>query len=238
MVTHLVLASSLNLRLAPDKDSGSLGTIPRSVRVEEIGANADRSWLHVRADGREGWASNAYLIPEELMGHPWLRKAVGEFGVGEYEDSNDPPDNPRIREYHDTLGGPAAERRDSVAWCSAFVNWCLRDFCDTQGVDRSARSWNDWGQRLAEVRPGAITVFWRRPDLDEDEVQHGWSKERLISHGSNGHVSLLVEIIDGQAIVFGGNQSSRANALGEVNKKAYPLDSENYGVLSYRMPPE
>ena len=104
-----------------------------------------------------------------------------------------------------------------------------------EGVDRSARSWSHWGEESPPL-PGCIVVFWRRPDADEDEEQHGWSKERLIAEGSNGHVSFLVEIVGGQAVVFGGNQSSRANALGEVNKKAYPLDSDNYGVLSYRMP--
>lgn len=234
MTAHLVLASALNLRLAPDKDSGSLGSIPRFVRVEEIGANIDRSWLNVRVEGREGWASNAYLFPENLLELPWLRRAVGEFGVGEYQDSHDPPDNPRIREYHDTFGGPSNERRDSVAWCSSFVNWCLGG--QNEDVDRSARSWGGWGEETVP-EPGSIAIFWRRPDADEDEEQHGWSKQRLIAQGWNGHVSFLLEVVGGQAICFGGNQSSRANALGEVNKKAYPIDSENYGLLRCRIPP-
>lgn len=237
MPTHLVLASSLNLRLAPDRESGSLGTVPRWTRVDEIGANSDRSWLRVQAADDSAWVSNAYLIPESLVSeHAWISRAAREFGVGEYEDSRDPPSNPRVQDYHATYGGDPAERLESIAWCSSFVNWCLRPGFDTDDTDRRARSWRHWGHELAVPRPGAIVVFWRRPEADENAEQHEWPKDRLIGEGRNGHVAFLVEFGGGQAIVLGGNQSSRANALGEVNKKPYPLDSNDYGVLSYRWP--
>ena len=238
MTIHLTLASALNLRSGPDSDSAILDALPRFTPVEEIAADAQRRWLNVRAGLQQGWVSNDYLIPEALKAaYPWMARAIDEFGVGEFEDSHEPPDNPRIRSYHDTFGGPAPDRRDSVPWCSSFVNWCLDGRYDTSQVDRSARSWRGWGEALDAPEPGAITVFWRRPDPDEDAEQHGWSKAQLIEHGWNGHVAFLVETVGDQAIVFGGNQSAPANRLGAVNKKAYPLDSDNYGVLAYRMPP-
>lgn len=235
MAEHIVLATSLNLRVAPERDAGSLGTMPRFTRVEEVDANPDRSWLKVRVNQRVGWASNDYLLPAALRELPWMARAIGEFGVGEYEDSSDPPENPRIRDYHDLLGGGPAMRRETVAWCSAFANWCLHGLFGTAGIDRSARSWGNWGVEV-EPEPGAIVVFWRRPGAAEDAGEHAASKEALIQNGSYGHVGFLVELLGGRAIVLGGNQSSRANALGEVNKRAYPLDSDDYGLLVARRP--
>lgn len=237
MAFHRVMASALNLRLAPDKDSGSLGTIPRQTRVEEIGANADRTWLEVRAGGRRGWVSNVYLLPEDLVAFSWVARAAAEFGVGEYDDSEDPPSNPRVQEYQASFGGDAADQDEEVAWCSSFANWCLNPEFDTEGRSRLARSWRAWAEDAGGPRPGAIVVFWRRPGPEEtDDGQHDWDKQRLIAHGSKGHVAFLIEVRGGQAIVLGGNQSSRANRLGEVNKTAYPLDGDDYGVLTYRWP--
>lgn len=237
MGRHFVLASSLNLRMAPDTGSGSLGTVPRWTLLEETGANIDRSWLKTIVSGQDAWVSNGYLLPENLVNdHQWMKRAALEFGVGEYADDQNPSNNPRIVDYHRSYGVTGSDSRDAVAWCSSFVNWCLKPSYNTEDTDQSARSWRDWGQASEGFRPGSIMVFWRRPDADENEEQHGWSKQRLIEEGGNGHVSFLVEIRDGQAIVLGGNQSSNANRLGEVNKKAYPLDSDNYGLLKSRWP--
>ena len=237
MASHLVLASALNLRLAPDRDSGSLGSIPRHTRVEEIAANADRTWLNVQVGDRRGWVSNAYLLSESLMAHAWMARAADEFGVGEYDDASDPPSNPRVQAYHASFGGAAAGQDERIAWCSSFANWCLKPQFDTSGRSRLARSWRSWASEAPDAPSGSIVVFWRRPDEGEtDDGQHDWSRERLIGEGTKGHVAFLVEIRGGQAIVLGGNQSSRANRLGEVNKTGYPLDGEDYGVLTYRWP--
>ena len=234
---HLVIASALTVRSAPQRDAAALGSLPRLSRVEELEANDDsRSWLDVRSDGLTGWMSNAYLVREDLFQHPWIAKACGELGVGEFAD-DDNPDNPRIQEYFETLTGrPAAEHRDSTAWCSAFANWCVEPFAATDGITKAARSWQDWGEPVSEPRLGAIIVSWRRPGRGESERQHGWTKERLKREGSYGHVGFLLEVLDGRAVVLSGNQSSRANTLGEVNKKEYQLDGENTGLVGYRWP--
>jgi len=237
MTMHLALASSLNVRMSPNKDSANLTDLPRYTLVEEIGANASRTWLQVKAGNLEGWVYNDFLIPKALWDLPWVARAIGEFGVGEHDDDPETTDNPRIVEYHKTLGGPLKKQRDLVHWCSSFVHWCFGPGVAIPGITRRARSWRAWGTEIETPKPGAIVVLWRRPSAKESPKQNGLSKKDLIADGKAGHVGFFVELADKQAILFGGNQSSRANKLGEVCKRAYPLDGDEYGLLSCRWPP-
>ncbi|WP_224961214.1 NlpC/P60 family protein [Geomonas subterranea] len=82
----------------------------------------------------------------------WLKIAAAEVGQREFPGS---PANPRIIMYHGATSLRATS--DEVAWCSAFVNWCLKQAGIAGTNSAAATSWLHWGQMTCP-RPGAITV--------------------------------------------------------------------------------
>ena len=131
----------------------------------------------------------------------WLKIAYGEIGVKEIPGKKH---NPRVIEYHNTCTYNA--RRDEVAWCSAFINWCIIQ-AGYRGTNKvNARSWLDWGKSLPKHR-GAVTVLWR-------EHPSSWK----------GHVAFYIKSNEKYVWLLGGNQSNK------VCIKKYPLNK----VLSYR----
>jgi lysozyme len=122
---------------------------------------------------------------------PWLVIARRETGIKEQQGSA--RNNPRILEYHSstTLPGNLA-RIDETAWCSSFVNWCVTRVGLKGTNSARARSWEDWGRRLAQPREGCIVVF-SRPS--------GGPKA--------GHVGFWVGETGSHIKVLGGNQSNQ-----------------------------
>ncbi len=139
---------------------------------------------------------------------PWFEIARREYETG-VEESPGRDHDPRILQYHATTMLRATS--DEVAWCSAFVNWCMIQ-AGYKGTNKAnARSWVKWqhGVALDTPKRGCIVVFWRGS-------RDSWK----------GHVGFL-DRIEGESIyVLGGNQ---ANA---VNIKAYPKSR----LLGYRWP--
>lgn len=86
---------------------------------------------------------------------PWLKIAAAEIGQKEVPRS---PANPRILMYHATTSLRATS--DEVPWCSAFVNWCLRQVGVTGTNSAAATSWLHWGQ-MTGPSPGAIVIVRR-----------------------------------------------------------------------------
>lgn len=86
---------------------------------------------------------------------PWLKTAAAEIGQKEIARS---PANPRILMYHGATSLRATS--DEVPWCSAFVNWCLRQVGITGTNSAAATSWLHWGQ-MTGPSPGAIAVVRR-----------------------------------------------------------------------------
>jgi len=131
----------------------------------------------------------------------WFAVAKGEIGQKEAPAG---ADNPRITEYFTwtSLGA----QPDSVAWCGAFVAFCL----GTAGVLRkgsgSARAadWMMFGKALDAPARGCIVVL---------EPQ---------AAGASGHVGFLDRIEDRVVHLLGGNQAEAVNVapfpLGEVRK--------------------
>lgn len=165
MKSHVVLATSLNLRTAPHVDNTAiLAALPLGTMVEELDANADRSWLRVRLGALEGWMNNRYLLRTDAYhACPWLPIAVGEFGVAEVAGIEN---NPRIQTYLATvIGGEVA---DETAWCSAFAKWCVLQaraanpkIPDLKKITASARSWhsNQWSTDVTATAPlGSMVV--------------------------------------------------------------------------------
>lgn len=135
---------------------------------------------------------------------PWLPAALAEVGVAAWPGGRS---NPRITAYHANTS--IAGYDDKASWCSSFVHWCLAQAGVAGTGSALARSWLDWGEPLAEPRPGCITVLWR-------ESPDNWK----------GHVGFYLRHDAAQVWLLGGNQ------LGRVCENAYPLAS----VLAYRWP--
>lgn len=59
---------------------------------------------------------------------------------------------------------PGMMHSDETAWCSAFVNWCMKQAGLRYTESAAASSWLSWGQELSLHKPlpwGAILVFRR-----------------------------------------------------------------------------
>ena len=130
--------------------------------------------------------------------------AFNEYGVKEIKGAID---NPEILKYFNELGFNGTKLKDETAWCSAFMNWVMKQ----SGLDYSgklnARSWLKIGTATNEPKLGDIAVFWR-------ESRQSWK----------GHVALYVSENETHIYVLGGNQSN------QVNISAYPKNR----LLQYR----
>ena len=161
-----------------------------------------------------GWASHKFLVPVQGGGGgggttddpPWLKIAYQERGVKEYTGS---ADNPRIVEYHKSTSlSHSYANQDETPWCSSFVNWCMEK-SNYEGTDSAwARSWANWGKKIATPRRGCIVVFQRPPNPN------------------SGHVGFYIGETASHIRLLGGNQ------MHEVNIS--PQSKDNF--LCYRWP--
>lgn len=130
----------------------------------------------------------------------WMQVARRELGVREIAGPSG--SNPRIEEFLKSAG---LHPNDDIAWCSAFVNWCMEQ-AGLKGTDRgAARSWTRWGKHIDQPRPGCVVVLWR-----EDP------------NGPKGHVGFFVseDIARHTIKLLGGNQG---NAVAEHSYPAFRL---------------
>jgi uncharacterized protein (TIGR02594 family) len=126
--------------------------------------------------------------PINVTGAPWMAVAQQEIGQSEIAGSQH---NPRIIEYHSTTTLHASS--DETAWCSSFVNWCLKQVSITGTNSAAAASWLNWGQSCA-AKTGAITVAY--------DPQHPPTT-------SGNHVAFLVQETGAHYVLLGGNQSNQ-----------------------------
>lgn len=103
-------------------------------------------------------------------------------------------------------------RADEIAWCSAFVNWCIFNAKAIGTGKPTARSWVHWGRETKSPQLGDIAVLWRG-------LKDSWQ----------GHVAFYVgeyvdEFNNQFILLFGGNQNN------EVGFKFYPKER----LLEYR----
>lgn len=212
-----VTASVLNLR-QPFPKGVVLTTLPKG----EIVDMAKFGWVEVKTkDGMVGWVWSEYLVPmentgtdepieqnQEITEWPWLKIARKELGVKETPGAGD---TPRIVEYlKSTTLGRSDNENDETPWCSAFVNWVLKQAgVEPRTNSAWARSWLNWGVATDEPVPGTIVVF---------------------SRGSNaGHVGFYLNEDDDRIHVLGGNQGNavtiaffpKANLLGYREPKGW-----------------
>jgi len=201
--THRITASVLRLREGPSTDHAIIERLPFNTPLEVLpGPRAD--WAKVRArasDGTvEGWVSTAHIEP--LQQEPsWMPIARGEIGVAEIAGARH---HRRILEYHAETSLRASD--DETAWCSAFVSWCMKQAGKPGTRRANARSWLQWGTRLAEPRLGCVVIFRRG------------------NNPAQGHVAFYLEQRGAGILVLGGNQSN------SVRVSTYPAAD----VLGYR----
>lgn len=116
-----------------------------------------------------------------------LEIALAELADGVAEVQG-PKSNPRIAEYLSSVNQPG---NDEIAWCSAFVNWCVIR-AGLEGTNSAAaRSWLKWGQPAENFQFGSILVMSRGTS--------SWQ----------GHVGFYLGLKAGQFLLLGGNQGDR-----------------------------
>ena len=125
---------------------------------------------------------------------PWMKTALKEKGIKTLKGAD--RNEPRIVEYLKTTTY-ANKITDEVPWCSAFMNWTLKQNGIIGTNSASAISWLNFGIKLNEPRYGAIVVF---------------------PH----HVAYYIGNINGTEFIFGGNQSGQVR-YSSMNTYPKPL---------------
>lgn len=132
--------------------------------------------------------------PGTAINAPWMRVALAEKWVHEVAG---PGNNPRIMEYHATTS--LGRQPDSVAWCSSFVNWCLKQVGIRGTNSAAAASWANWGDPLDEPKYGCIV-----------QIHHGAAgHDRSTGSSSGNHVAFFVRRTATHITLLGGNQSDQ-----------------------------
>ncbi len=207
-----VIASSLNVRDAASRSSNIVGKLPKGTLVEPSDLSLSEDWYYIdmTLNGKrvQGWIFKDYLVPVDAEptdseAPRWLEIAEREIGIKEAPGH---ADNPRVLEYHQATSLGA--RDDAVAWCSAFVNWCMREAGVPRTNSAAARSWLSWGESLATPRKGSVVVLKRG------------------NNPAQGHVGFYVGDGIGQIRLLGGNQSD------QVKVSQFPKSM----LLGYRWP--
>jgi uncharacterized protein (TIGR02594 family) len=140
----------------------------------------------------------------------WAETAFREL-LAEIHEIQGKDHNPRILEYLTAVNMVGIPVADETAWCSAFVNWCLRHSFVLGTGKANARSFMTWGRAVGNPNLGAIVVLWRGDP-------RGWQ----------GHVGFYVGEQADLVYILGGNQGNAVSIQGYQKQR----------VLGYRMPLE
>lgn len=193
-----VRVKQLTLRAEPTVLSKILDRVPQGEMIEQIELNEKGDWVKAKHNEQIGWLYKGCMKPEPP---PWLTVARREIGVQEAPGS---ANNPRVVEYlHATDNLDEKTRsKDETPWCSAFVNWCMRQV-NIEGTNNAlARSWQEWGHHIDTPYVGCIVVFQREKKF--------------------GHVGFYLGETSTHIRVLGGNQQNPNSGIFEVSEKEYP----------------
>jgi len=141
----------------------------------------------------------------------WLVIARGEIGQKEIKGGKH---NPRILEYHATTTFKATN--DEVAWCSSFVNWCMKQ-AGYDGTNSAwAKDWLNWGKKLTKPAYGVIAI-----------IDYGVTEAGVVK---GGHVGFVVgKTKNGSLVLLGGNQGKTGE--GSVDERLFSTKNINGYVL-------
>lgn len=133
---------------------------------------------------KNNFETKVSTTPKQNLIH--MSYAMAEMGQHEIKGVID---NERIVEYFDATELNATN--DETPWCSAFVNFILREAGVAGTNSAMALSFKNWGKRTVKPAYGDIVLF---------------------NHGSGrGHVGFFVSASKGKVAVLGGNQNDSVN---------------------------
>lgn len=107
------------------------------------------------------------------------------------------PSNPEVEKMYKAVVG--VSYTDDVAWCAAFVGWCLEECGIKSTGSLLARSYLEFGKEIDiyEAQKGDIVIFWR-------DSPNSWK----------GHVGFYEGYDEIMIKVLGGNQSNQVKVSG------------------------
>lgn len=143
---------------------------------------------------------------------PWMKIASAELGIHERTNEG----SKRIIGYHATVAGHF--QSDQVAWCSSFVNWCLKQVGIIGTNNAAAASWAHWGTELRQPRYGCIL------QLHHAAKGH----DRATGSSSGNHVAFFLRGDGTHVELLGGNQSD------SVKVSRFPI--ARYHIAALRWP--
>lgn len=114
---------------------------------------------------------------------------------------------------------------DTIAWCAAFLNWCLEAAGKPTTKSASSGSFRSHGKPTTDPRPGDIVVF---KSADTARANAGF-----------GHVGIFVrrqyntEKKRDEIVVLGGNQKA-GKRYSSINTSIFPVESSILVLHSYR----
>jgi uncharacterized protein (TIGR02594 family) len=194
---YQVTADVLHVRSGPSLDSPIISKLARGATFPEgaITIDGDRSWMKIAAPA--GFVSMKFIskvgaIPAPAGVPKWYQIAKGEEGVKEFTGDRD---NPEVVKYLKSCSklSASAQRNDETYWCSAFVNWCVKQAGFEGTESAAARSWMHWGQSIATPKVGCIVVL------------------RRTNNPAFGHVGFFVKQDPSRVYLLAGNQSDSVN---------------------------
>lgn len=132
-----------------------------------------------------------------------LKIALNECGTKSIPGPNS---NEEVLKYYHDLNFTWVDD-DDVAWCAAFLNWCLKTAGKEYLKSLHARDFLTYGQETKTPKLGDIVILWR---ISPSSI---W-----------GHAGLYIKETATSIYILGGNQSCN------VNIQPYPKTQ----VLGYR----
>ena len=182
--------------------------VERGKVIEKTGENEQGTWIKTAYGGRKGWLYKKCL---QRVDPPWLEVARTQLGVQEFPGAANNPEVVKFLEATNNLSA-SIRSKDETPWCSAFVNWVIREAGMEGTKNALARSWQQWGEHIDEPYIGCIVVFQREKKF--------------------GHVGFYLGENETHIQVLGGNQQNPNTGIFEVSEKFYPKAD----FLEYRSP--
>ena len=139
--------------------------------------------------------------------YPWM--PIARSYLGQHEIPGPKANAFIVKCLESTTIGSPDNQSDETAWCSAFVNECLKEAGVKVRTNSAwARSWLDWGREPTDEEFGEGLIV-------------------VLERGENsGHVGFLEDWDDNRVRLLGGNQGDA------VSEAWFPMSR----VLGYRVP--
>jgi uncharacterized protein (TIGR02594 family) len=194
------VAGDINVKAGGNGDTGSSFNVSNSVVQSTIPGSTDPE------------VPPKTLDPNAYKDTPWMPVAQSQLGINELDNAD------TIRTYHQVGGG--LMREPTVAWCAAFVGWCLSQVSITGTRSASSRSYLNYGKSVGttNVPFGAIAVFG-------------------VPNSGSGHVAFVSQDNGSTLTCIGGNQSDKSHRSGGmVSKSNIPKNGSSLVLLDCVFP--